>query len=202
MARSHPRRDTPIPEPTTLHEITRRYVACAGQLAKAMGVPLTEQFIRDHHEAVSTCFIESSKVGVRLPARVKLPRLGGADRAGDGHQHHQHDDHQADQGHEAVPPLPAGEDEAAGRDHRSPVTPEGDPPLPTHVPAELPAAGQPIATLKPNVLAMLIAKAAQLSHADAQHWPLLAALQAERQRRLAQGQRRPDVRVNGASHAP
>jgi hypothetical protein len=75
MARAHPRREAPPAEPTTLHEITRRYVACAVQLAKAMGLPLTEQFIRDHRESISTCFIESGRAGVRLPASVQLPAL-------------------------------------------------------------------------------------------------------------------------------
>jgi hypothetical protein len=71
-----PRRRLEAPEaPTTLHEITRRYYATALALAKAMGLPLTEQFILQHRESISTCFIESSRAGIRLAGTVQLPPL-------------------------------------------------------------------------------------------------------------------------------
>src|SRR5882724_6768238 len=73
-----PRRrpEAPGVAPTTLTEITRRYYACAIALAKAMGVPLSETFMRDHRESISCCFIEAGRAGVRLPAAVHLPPLG------------------------------------------------------------------------------------------------------------------------------
>jgi hypothetical protein len=69
----------------------------------------------------------------------------------------------------------------------------GDTPLPTSLPSDgaLPCAGAEIATLKPAQLAMLVSKVATLVHAEGAGWaPLLAALQAERATRLAQGPRR------------
>jgi hypothetical protein len=57
--------------------------------------------------------------------------------------------------------------------------------------AGLPCSGQVIVDLKPAALAMLVSKVARLVHDDGDGWvPLLAALQAERAARLAQGQRR------------
>src|SRR5919109_5190166 len=80
-----PRR-APAPDvaPTTLTEITRRYYACAVALAKAMGVPLSETFLREHRESISCCFIEAGRAGVRLPAGVPLPPLTAA-APGNGH---------------------------------------------------------------------------------------------------------------------
>jgi hypothetical protein len=74
----------PAAEPTTLHEICRRYVATATTLAKVLGVPLTEAFIQEHHQAIACCFIESGRAGVRLPASVALPPLGAAGAAAQG----------------------------------------------------------------------------------------------------------------------
>jgi hypothetical protein len=65
----------PASAPTTLQEISRRYYACAVQLAKVMGLPLTEAFLREHRESISCCFIESGRAGVRLPAGAVLPPL-------------------------------------------------------------------------------------------------------------------------------
>jgi hypothetical protein len=57
--------------------------------------------------------------------------------------------------------------------------------------AGLPCGGMAINALKPAQLAMLVSKVARLVHDDGDRWvPLLAALQAERACRLAQGQRR------------
>jgi hypothetical protein len=71
-----PRRRPEAPSaPTTLTEITRRYYACAVALAKAMGVPLSETFLREHRESISCCFIEAGRAGVRLPPAVQLPPL-------------------------------------------------------------------------------------------------------------------------------
>src|SRR6266850_1170882 len=70
-----PRRrpEAPGVAPTTLHEITRRYYACAIALAKAMGLPMSETFMREHRESISCCFIEAGRAGVRLPPAVALP---------------------------------------------------------------------------------------------------------------------------------
>jgi hypothetical protein len=79
-----PRRRPEAPSaPTTLTEITRRYYACAVALAKAMGVPMSETFLREHRESISCCFIEAGRAGVWLPSGVQLPPLHMA--AGDHH---------------------------------------------------------------------------------------------------------------------
>jgi hypothetical protein len=66
----------------TIAEITMRYHACAVELANALGVPYTEAFLIQHRESISCCFIESSKLGVRLPERVHLPPLKPAEHSG------------------------------------------------------------------------------------------------------------------------
>jgi hypothetical protein len=73
-------------------------------------------------------------------------------------------------------------------------TPEApEPPSPPAViptDAGLPCGGMAINALKPAQLAMLVSKVARLVHDEGERWvPLLAALQAERAARLAQGQR-------------
>ena len=79
-----PRRRPEAPSaPTTLTEITRRYYACAVALAKAMGLPLTETFLREHRESISTCFIEAGRAGVRLPPAVQFPPLTAATQGAD-----------------------------------------------------------------------------------------------------------------------
>jgi hypothetical protein len=190
MARSwKPSRAHDAPQsPATIHEICRRYYACALTLAKVMGVPLSETFLKEYHPAIASCFIESGRAGVQLPASVALPPLAPAHRpAGDpepptsgqagGSESNinPHDTFRA----EDPKPLQESAEEA-----------NGDRPLPTTIPADgdLPCRGQEIATLKPAALAMLISKTATLVHAEGAGWaPLLAALQAERARRLAQG---------------
>ena len=79
MARSSS--SQPPVEPT-IAEITMRYHACAVELANALGVPYTEAFLIQHRESISCCFIESSKLGVRLPERVHLPPLKPAEHSG------------------------------------------------------------------------------------------------------------------------
>jgi hypothetical protein len=162
--------------PTTLHEITRRYYACAVALAKAMGVPMSETFLQAHRESISCCFIEAGKAGVRLPSAVQLPPLEPA-------------------GHPAPEPEP-------DRDPLPPGEGEVPPPLltaaslPTRVPAGLPCAGQAIDGLKPAQLHMLCGKTGLRAMADPSLQPLHVALLAERARRFAQGQRAE------ANHAP
>lgn len=76
-----------------------------------------------------------------------------------------------------------------------PTTPETPPvtngdPRPRTIPLDtgLPCGGLSIEALKPGQLSMLLSKTASLVHADGDTWvPLLAALQAERARRLAPG---------------
>src|SRR5262245_58670796 len=114
------------PEPTTVHEICRRYVATAATLAKVMGLPLSEAFIKEHRESIASCFIETGRAGVRLPAAVKLPPLGAE-------------------------PVAQGNGQPA-ENSAPPDVPEP----PTTVPAGLPAAGQPISALKPATLSMLV----------------------------------------------
>src|SRR3712207_4456753 len=61
--------------PTTITEIARRYYSCAVALAKVMGLPLTETFLTEHHAAIASCFIETSRCELRLPAGATLPPL-------------------------------------------------------------------------------------------------------------------------------
>jgi hypothetical protein len=70
--------------PDTIHEICRRYYACAVALAQAMGLPLSETFLREHRESISCCFIEAGRAGVRLPAGVPLPPLVAPVAEGNG----------------------------------------------------------------------------------------------------------------------
>jgi hypothetical protein len=159
--------------PTTLQEICRRYYACAVTLAKVMGLPLSERFLREHRESISCCFIESGRAGVQVPAGVTLPPLAA----------------------EAPMASTTGQGEETSAD--TPVKPPVDQSanghaIPTCIPADgdLPCRGQEIGALKPAQLAMLLSKVASLVHAEGDSWvPLLHALQAERQARVAQGQR-------------
>jgi hypothetical protein len=167
----------PAPEPTTIHEICRRYVATATTLAKVMGVPLTEAFMQEHHQAIACCFIESGRAGVRLRASVTLPPV-----AGEANGKTESIDANGQQGN----------DVSAIAEHGNGHAP------PTTIPADgdLPCAGQEITALKPAQLAMLLAKVARLVQDHQDDWvPLLHALQAERQARVAKGQRR--VRTSG-----
>jgi hypothetical protein len=191
MARAHPRRDTPIAEPTTLHEITRRYYACAVQLAKTMGLPLTETFITQHREPISCCFIESGKAGVRLPAAVHLPSLlvDAPVVSPNG------------QGPSPVTAEPSTA-EADGPAAPAPVSTDATPP-PLTIPAGLPCAGQAVTALKPAQLRMLLSKVDQLAAEQGRAWqPLLEALATERAARLQAGQRPKLVAVEGDGHGP
>jgi hypothetical protein len=51
-----PRRrlEAPPVDPTTITELARRYHSCAVALATSLGLPLTEAFLRDHRESVSS----------------------------------------------------------------------------------------------------------------------------------------------------
>jgi hypothetical protein len=173
----------PAPEPTTIHEICRRYVATAATLAKLLGVPLTEAFIQQHRESIACCFIESGRAGVRLRASVTLSPLAEAPRP------------------EAIA---AAEPDRQGDHLPDPGAqgPNGHA-IPTSIPADadLPCAGQEIAALKPAPLAMLIAKLARRVQDGEDGWvPLLHALQRERARRIEAGQRPRPTLVQGDGH--
>ena len=177
-----PRRRPEAPRaPTTLTEITRRYYACAVALAKAMGVPMSETFMKEHRESISCCFIEAGRTGVRLPSGVQLPPLTAPP---------------------VEAPAEAGEIMCSGR----PPAPEepptnGDTPplsvittvaeLPTRIPAglQLPCAEALIADLRPAQLALLCGKVGLKALPEKSLEPLHVALLAERARRFAQGQR-------------
>jgi hypothetical protein len=170
-----------------LTEIARRYVATGLALSRALGLPWTEDFLRQHRESISCCFIEAGRAGVRLPERVHLPPLEPA-------------------GHPAPVPgpdrdtLPPGEGEApvVMTNDQAPLTAAS---LPTHIPAGLPCAGQAIATVKPAQLRMLLSKVDQLGAAQGSQWlPLLEALASERAARLQAGQRPKLVAVEGDGH--
>src|SRR5262245_41017963 len=135
------------PEPTTVHEICRRYVATAATLAKVMGLPLSEAFIKEHRESIACCFIETGRAGVRLPAAVKLPP-GGAEPLAQG------TGQPAENSAPSSPPpaTDAGLSPSGAEFSAPPDVPEP----PTTVPAGLPAAGQPISALKPATLSMLV----------------------------------------------
>jgi hypothetical protein len=174
-----PRRRPEAPSaPTTLTEITRRYYATAIALSKAMGVPLSETFIREHRESISCCFIEAGRAGVRLPPSVQLRPLS-----------------------EPTVEAPAEAGEIIGGITPDPerVTPPTNghtPPVAIPTDAGLPCGGQVIANLKPAQLAMLVSKVAAMVHAEGEAWvPLLAALQAERSARLDRGHK--TVTTNG-----
>jgi len=174
-------------------EITRRYYACAVALAKAMGLPLSETFLREHRESISCCFIEAGRAGVRLPAAVHLPPLAAdspvAQDNGDAKAAEPEPESIVNASNTFSPPVagPPTEPEPA-------VATNGDTPALTIVPAEaaLPCGGQTISTLKPAQLAMLISKTARLVRDDGERWaPLLHALQSERQARLERGRKVP-----------
>ena len=184
-----PRRRPDVPSaPTTLTEIARRYYATAIALSKAMGVPLSETFIREHRESISCCFIEAGRAGVWLPPSVQLPPLSEPT---------------------VEAPAEAGEIMCSGR----PPAPEepptnGDTPplsvittvaeLPTRIPAglQLPCAEALIVDLRPPQLSLLIGKVGLRAMADKSLEPLHVALLAERARRFEQG-RKPTPEANG-----
>jgi hypothetical protein len=170
----------PAPKPTTITEVARRYHAAALALSQTLGLSLTE-VLTQHRESVTAVFIEACRCDLRVPASVTLPPLGAAAAEGQGHGRAEWSGDAP--GHALQAALPVGE----------PGPSNGDTPaLPTIIPSdgELPCAGQEIATLKPAALAMLIGKVATLAHREGAGWaPLLHALESERSKRLARGQR-------------
>ena len=164
------------PRPTSLTEIARRYHAVARALAQTLGLPVAE-VLAQHRESVTAIFIESGRCDLRLPAGVPLPPVAGE---ADGQ----------------MASLEAksreGNDVSAMAEHANGHAP------PTTIPADgdLPCAGQESTALTPAQLAVLLAKVARLVQDYQDDWvPLLHALQAERQARVARGQRpvRPGV---------
>jgi hypothetical protein len=174
-----PRRRPEAPSaPTTLTEITRRYYACAVALAKAMGLPLSETFMREHRESISCCFIEAGRVGVRLPPGVQLPPLA-APPADATHAH----------------PVVIREDRPPADPSANGSVPRDGTivPIPTTIPPDsgLPCGGALIANLTPPQLHMLVSKVGFRILAEPTYAPLLHALQAERAARLAKGRKVP-----------
>ena len=188
------RRSEPPSVPTSLHEITRRYVATALALSKAMGLPWTEEFIRQHRESITTCFIQAGMEGLRLPSAVQLPPLAPGAFAPPEPESPSVSAGMADLTGAYAPPepepdrdqLPPGEGEASG------ASTNGE--APTVIPKDsgLPCGGQLIVDLKPAQLAMLVSKTAALMHGEERdRWvSLLGALQSERAARLDRGKRR------------
>jgi hypothetical protein len=161
------------PRSTSITEVARRYHAAAVALAQTWGLPVLE-VLTQHRESVTAVFIECGRCDLRVPASVPLPPLVGGTPVASTHG----------QGEETSAEAPAV---------RPPVAPPvNGHTLPTTIPADgdLPCRGQEIGALTPAQLAMLLSKVASLVHAEGDGWvPLLHALQAERQARVAQGQR-------------
>jgi hypothetical protein len=174
-------------------------------LAKVMGLPLTETFMEAYHESIATCFIESSKCEVRLPAEVKLPPLapvapanGQAEAAETRAQEAETEAREAAQAEpisNISPNNANGEPDAApGVDAGEGAAEAPEPPLPTVIPAGLPCRGSLIVDLKPAQLSLLLGKLAHVAEAKGGAWAaLLTALQTERQTRLAKGRKRPGL---------
>jgi hypothetical protein len=172
--------------PTTLTEIARRYYACAIALSTAMGVPLTETFLREHRESISCCFIEAGRAGVRLPPAVQLPPLSEPT---------------------VEAPAEAGEIMCSGRPPAPEAPTNGDTALsvittvaelPTRIPAglQLPCAEALIRDLHPPQLSLLIGKVGLRALAEKSLEPLHIALLAERARRF-EGGKKPTPEANG-----
>jgi hypothetical protein len=72
MARSwKPTRAHDAPRaPTTIHEIARRYHACAVALGQTLGLSLAEG-LAQHRESVTAVFIECGRCDLCLPGRVR-----------------------------------------------------------------------------------------------------------------------------------
>jgi hypothetical protein len=167
-----------------LTEITRRYYATAIALARAMGLPMSEDFLRQHRESISCCYIEAGRAGVRLPPAVQLPPLAPTNGDTPLDTTEMTDIH--------CTGMPTAPEEPPTNGHPSPLA------IPKDV--GLPCGGQVIADLKPAQLAMLIARAANLVHEQGEAWvPLLGSLQLERAKRLERGRtpRRPEGAADG-----
>jgi hypothetical protein len=204
-----PRRRPDAPSaPTTLTEIARRYYATAIALAMAMGVPMSETFLREHRESISCCFIEAGRAGVRLPPAVQLPPIAQANgqpdvsntRTGNTNTGEPEAGEIMCSGRPPAPEAPSTNGHGTTLTSLAPeipnaVVPENGTivPIPlTTVPTDagLPCGGQTIATLKPAQLAMLISKTARLVQDEGGRWvPLLHALQSERAARLDRGRK-------------
>jgi hypothetical protein len=202
----HDWKPRPPSGPTTIHEICRRYMATATTLAKIMGVPWSEAFLKEHRESIACCFIESGRAGVRLPAGVQLPKLveapvaQGTERitsnnGSDGCQPGTFPNDTVEPDVPEVTPPPAT---CAIVEHLAPA--HGDAP-PTIIPETLPCGGKGIAELRPAQLALLLAKVDRLAAEKGRPWlPLLEALTQERARRIRNGQRPQPAPGEGDGH--
>jgi hypothetical protein len=161
------------------HALVCKPEGYCSQAATAMGVPMTETFLREHRESISCCFIEAGRAGVRLPAGVQLPPLPMA--AGDNH-------------------LAAGDNHLATGDNGAapPTTILTAAELPTSIPAglQLPCAEALISDLRPPQLSLLIGKVGLRALTDKSLEPLHVALLAERARRFEHG-RKPTPEAHG-----
>jgi hypothetical protein len=157
------------PRPTSITEVARRYHAAAVALAQTLGLSVPE-VLTQHRESVTAVFIECGRCDLRVPAGVTLPPVAGE---ADGQ----------------MASIDANGQE--GKDVSAIAEYANGHAIPTCIPADgdLPCRGREIGALTPAQLAMLLAKVASLVHAEGDGWvPLLHALQAERQARVAQGQ--------------
>jgi hypothetical protein len=189
MAPSRPPRrrpEAPSAPTTTITELARRYHSCAVALATSLGLPLTEAFLRDHRESVSSIFIAADRAGVRLPSWIQLPPLTAPP---------------------VEAPAEAGEIMCSGIPSapEAPTTNGDTPPppitaadLPTSIPAglQLPCAEALIADLRPAQLALLCGKVSLRALAEKSLEPLHVALLAERARRF-EGGKKPTPDANG-----
>jgi hypothetical protein len=173
-----------------------------------MGLPLSEDFLRQHRESISTCFIESSRAGVRLPPAVPLPPLA---QVNEPLKSDLSDDRQVGKTlPEPVQEVSNGNTPKAGEiictmtqdpDLETATTNGHAPPMVIPKDAGLPCGGVVIADLKPAQLAMLVSKTAALVHAEGEAWiGLLGALQVERARRLEKGRKRPRPDLDPVGH--
>jgi hypothetical protein len=182
-----PRRrpDAPSATPTNLTEIARRYYACAIALAKAMGVPMSETFLREHRESISCCFIEAGRAGVRLPPAVQLPPLTAPAVEAP-----------AEAGEIMCSGMPPAPEAPATNGHMPPLTAAD---LPTRIPAglQLPCADAWIVDLRPPQLSLLIGKVGLKALADKSLEPLHVALLAERARQFEQGRKHANPNGEG-----
>jgi hypothetical protein len=164
-----PRRRPDAPSvPTTITELARRYHSCAVALSRALGIPMSETFVLQFHNAISSIFIASDRAGVRLASGVQLPPLGGLAADATHGQALEPEEGPPSNGYGATAPRLVA--------------------IPTD--AGLPCAGQVIPALKPAQLAMLISKTARLLHDEGERWvALLHALESERNARVERGRK-------------
>jgi hypothetical protein len=201
MGRNRPPRRRPeAPSaPTTITELARRYHSCAVALARSLGIPMSETFLLQFHNAISSIFIASDRAGVRLAPSVPLPPLADATVAStNANANVAHNIAQSSPtdvtgdannvAHNVAQSSPHGQPEPEGPDCTGLVPP------PDRVPAEadLPCKGQLIVDLRPAQLSLLIGKVGRLAEQHGGQWEiLLAALEAERERRMDKGRKAP-----------